>query len=59
MNTSLATFMKTALTVIVIVALLFAVGYQMVENEITNGTTGYKTSIESKNPPTTTAPSSR
>jgi hypothetical protein len=58
MNTSLSTFMKTALTVVVIVALLFAVGYQMVENEVT-GTGGYKTSIENQNAPSTSAPSSR
>ncbi len=33
MNTSLATFMKIAVTVTVIGALLFVVGYQMLEDE--------------------------
>lgn len=33
MNTSLSTFMKIAVTVIVISALLFSVGYQMVIDE--------------------------
>jgi hypothetical protein len=33
MGTSLATFMKLAVTVIVISAILFSVGYQMIETE--------------------------
>ncbi|WP_209124350.1 hypothetical protein [Alkalihalobacillus sp. BA299] len=33
MGTSLATFMKIAVTVIVISAILFSVGYQMIEDE--------------------------
>lgn len=33
MNTSLATFLKIAVTVVVISALLFSVGYQMIQNE--------------------------
>lgn len=39
MNTSLSTFLKVGVTVIVIVALLFSVGYKMIEDEVTH----YKT----------------
>jgi hypothetical protein len=52
MNTSLATFMKLAVSVIVIAALLFIVGYKMVDSEIT-GTNGYKSTIEGPAMPTT------
>jgi amino acid transporter len=34
MNTTLTTFLKIGVTVIVIVALLFSVGYQTVEDEV-------------------------
>lgn len=34
MNTSLSTFLKIGVTVIVIVALLFSVGYQSIEDEV-------------------------
>ncbi|EAR66184.1 hypothetical protein B14911_10632 [Bacillus sp. NRRL B-14911] len=47
--------MKMALTVIVISALLFFVGYQMVDTEIT-GTGGYKSTIEGVEMPATSAP---
>lgn len=56
MNTSIAQFMKIALTVVVIAGLLFAVGYKMVDTEVT-GTGGYQKSIEGVNPPTTAVPS--
>jgi hypothetical protein len=52
MNTSLATFMKLAVSVIVIAALLFIVGYKMVDSEIT-GPSGYKSTIEGPSMPTT------
>lgn len=39
MNSSLSTFMKIAVTVIVIVALLFTVGYKMIHTETTDYTT--------------------
>lgn len=42
MNTSLATFMKIALTATVIAALIFAVAYRMLEDESDK----YKTHIE-------------
>ncbi len=47
--------MKIALTVIVISALLFFVGYKMVDDEIT-GTGGYQKTIEGVEMPTTDAP---
>lgn len=34
MNTSLSTFLKIGVTVIVVVALLFSVGYQSIEDEV-------------------------
>jgi preprotein translocase subunit SecF len=57
MNNSLATFMKMAVSVIVIAALLFIVGYKMVDDEVT-GTNGYKTTIEGLAQPTTAATTS-
>lgn len=42
MNITLGTFMKVALTVTVIVALLFMVGYKLVDDESAN----YKSKIE-------------
>ncbi|MFE7064179.1 hypothetical protein ACFVAD_18780 [Sutcliffiella sp. NPDC057660] len=42
MSTSLATFMKIALTVTVIVACLFMVGYKMIDDE----TDAYKGIVE-------------
>jgi hypothetical protein len=56
MNTSLATFMKLAVSVIVIAALLFIVGYKMVDTEIT-GAGGYKGTIEGPAIPTVAVPS--
>jgi hypothetical protein len=44
--------MKMAVSVIVIAALLFIVGYKMVDTEIT-GTNGYKGTIEGPAMPTT------
>jgi hypothetical protein len=44
--------MKMAVSVIVIAALLFIVGYKMVDTEIT-GTNGYKSTIEGPVMPTT------
>ncbi|MFP7442551.1 MULTISPECIES: hypothetical protein [Bacillus] len=55
MNASISQFMKIALTVIVISALLFFVGYQMVDTEIT-GTGGYKSTVEGVEMPATSAP---
>ncbi|MFP7442552.1 MULTISPECIES: hypothetical protein [Bacillus] len=55
MNASISQFMKIALTVIVISALLFFVGYKMVDDEIT-GTGGYQKTIEGVEMPTTDAP---
>jgi hypothetical protein len=43
-NTSIAKFMSIALTVVVISALLFLVGYRMVDTEVT-GTGGYEEEI--------------
>lgn len=58
MQSSIAEFMKIALTVVVIAALLFVVGYKMVDSEVT-GTGGYQESVTSKNPPATSAPGAR
>ncbi|EAR66185.1 hypothetical protein B14911_10637 [Bacillus sp. NRRL B-14911] len=55
MNASISQFMKMALTVIVISALLFFVGYKMVDSEIT-GAGGYKSTIEGVEMPTTGSP---
>lgn len=55
MQSSISEFMKIALTVVMIAALLFAVGYKMVDDEVT-GAGGYKASVDSKAPPVTTAP---
>ncbi|UAL49887.1 hypothetical protein K7887_22480 (plasmid) [Sutcliffiella horikoshii] len=43
MNSSISTFMKVALTVTMIVGLLFMVGYTLVDGEVAN----YKGDIES------------
>ncbi|MCM3619740.1 hypothetical protein M3936_19400 [Sutcliffiella horikoshii] len=43
MNSSISTFMKVALTVTIIVGLLFMVGYSLVDGEVAN----YKGVIES------------
>ncbi|UAL49888.1 hypothetical protein K7887_22485 (plasmid) [Sutcliffiella horikoshii] len=43
MNSSISTFMKVALTVTMIVGLLFMVGYTLVDGEVAN----YKSVIES------------
>jgi magnesium-transporting ATPase (P-type) len=56
MNTSLAQFMKIAVTAIAISALLFIVGYKMIDTE-TTGAGGYKTTIEGVTIPTTAIPS--
>ena len=56
MNTSLAQFMKVAVTAIAISALLFIVGYRMIDQE-TTGTTGYKGTIEGVTIPTVAVPS--
>ncbi|EAR66183.1 hypothetical protein B14911_10627 [Bacillus sp. NRRL B-14911] len=55
MNASISQFMKMALTVIVISALLFFVGYKLVNDEIT-GTGGYQKTVEGVEMPTTAAP---
>jgi len=57
MNTSLSTFLKIGVTVIVIAALLFSVGYSMIERE----TTTYESDIISNNnhPLSTSSPSNR
>ncbi|MCM3619737.1 hypothetical protein M3936_19385 [Sutcliffiella horikoshii] len=44
MNTSISTFMKVALTVTVIVACLFMVGYKLVDDE----TDAYKDIVEAQ-----------
>jgi high-affinity Fe2+/Pb2+ permease len=55
MNTSLSTFLKIGVTVVVIAALLFSVGYKMIETE----TTTYQTDkISSTNHPLSTTSSS-
>ncbi|MFE7064177.1 hypothetical protein ACFVAD_18770 [Sutcliffiella sp. NPDC057660] len=41
MNGSISTFMKVALTVTMIVGLLFMVGYKLVDSEVSN----YKTDL--------------
>lgn len=59
MQSSISEFMKIALTVVMIAALLFAVGYKMVDGEITNTTDGYQKSVADKAPPLTSAPNTR
>jgi len=54
MNGTLSSFMKLALTAIVIAALLFIIAYKMVDTEVT-GTGGYKGTIEGITIPTTAA----
>jgi high-affinity Fe2+/Pb2+ permease len=55
MNTSLSTFLKIGVTVVVIAALLFSVGYGMIETE----TNTYKNDkISSTNHPLSTTSSS-
>ena len=44
MNTSIAQFMKIALTVVVITAILFLFGYKMVDDKVT-GADGYQQTI--------------
>lgn len=44
MNTSIAQFMKIALNVVVITAILFLFGYSMVDDKVT-GTDGYQKTI--------------
>lgn len=56
MQSSISEFMKIAITVVVIAALLFVVGYKMVDSEVTNTTDGYQKTVVDKNPPVTTAP---
>ncbi|WP_169793825.1 hypothetical protein [Sutcliffiella cohnii] len=51
MNTSLSTFLKIGVTVVVIAALLFSVGYSMIEREASH----YQTNnISNTNHPLTT-----
>lgn len=56
MQSSISEFMKIALAVVVIAALLFVVGYKMVDDEVT-GAGGYKSAVEAKAAPTTAIPS--
>ncbi len=57
MNQSLSTFLKIAVTVVVIAALLFVVGYQMIDDEITH----YQTDdiANTNHPLDTSAPGTR
>jgi len=55
MNGTLSTFMKLALTAIVIAALLFIVAYKMIDTEVT-GAGGYKGTIEGVTIPTVAVP---
>lgn len=58
MQSSISEFMKIALAVVVIAALLFVVGYKMVDTEVT-GTGGYQKSVEGAVVPVTSAPGAR
>lgn len=59
MNTSIAQFMKIALTVVVIAGLLFVVGYKMIDSEITDTSGGYQKSVTDVGPPAKSGPGSR
>lgn len=56
MKKSLLEFMGVAAGVIIFTALIFIVGYKMVDSEVT-GTNGYKSTIENVTIPTTAVPS--